>query len=409
MLRKVRLESPCGFRAFFVVYPKDFKFVGWHPNCRCYTTFILMTDEELKARRKALLNGEEPPKIKSKNEVTDVPENFKKWLKTNKTRIAKAKSLPYFMKDNSKLVSRIFHKHQPSTNLSDDLKTTIPYISKFSERDARVAAILAELDSGGLSDIEVAMLGNQLKDICANITYADLYQQGLIGDGMIISRLDKGFVVQEKAEYSTRGQLIKINQVKRDMIVLRDKYGRHFAYPVGVDGNTMLISPKTASESFETLPAFLKSGVKRISFYPIDCPVDKYWRVEYNDPNHISAATDGGFMSYWEITKGMSEQRFKEYVIHEEAHALDAPKIAKGIYSSSIEWRNAVNADMKLSREKRGKVKAYPTEYASKNEKEDFAESMKLFLVNRAKLKKIAPNRELYLHELTKNLNRHKR
>ncbi len=85
-------------------YPKDFKFVGWHPNCRCYTTFILMTDEELKARRKALLNGEEPPKIKSKNEVTGIPARFDEWIADNKERAKGWSSMPYFVRQNPKYI-----------------------------------------------------------------------------------------------------------------------------------------------------------------------------------------------------------------------------------------------------------------------------------------------------------------
>ena len=101
MLKKIKLESPCGFRAFFVVYPKDFKFVGWHPNCRCYPTFILMTDEELKASRKALLNGEEPPKIKSKTRLQMCPRTSRK---TNKERAKGWSSMPYFARYNPKYV-----------------------------------------------------------------------------------------------------------------------------------------------------------------------------------------------------------------------------------------------------------------------------------------------------------------
>ncbi|MDR3245057.1 MAG: hypothetical protein LBT50_01330, partial [Prevotellaceae bacterium] len=28
-------------------YPKSFKFVGWHPQCRCSALSILMTEEEI--------------------------------------------------------------------------------------------------------------------------------------------------------------------------------------------------------------------------------------------------------------------------------------------------------------------------------------------------------------------------
>lgn len=80
-------------------YPKDFKFSGWHPLCRCHVLSILKTDEELDEDRRRMLNGEAPTEG-SVNEVKDVPEEFKQWLEDNDERIQRAKSLPYFMKDN---------------------------------------------------------------------------------------------------------------------------------------------------------------------------------------------------------------------------------------------------------------------------------------------------------------------
>ena len=80
-------------------YPKDFKFTGWHPFCRCIATTILMTPEEFKANEEAFLDGKEPT-VRSKNEVDDVPPQFKKWRKENANKIKSAKSLPYFVRDN---------------------------------------------------------------------------------------------------------------------------------------------------------------------------------------------------------------------------------------------------------------------------------------------------------------------
>lgn len=71
-------------------YPKDFKFTGWHPHCRCFATTILKTPDELKSGKA------------SKNEVKELPSKFKEWYENNKERIDKAKSLPYFIKDNFK-------------------------------------------------------------------------------------------------------------------------------------------------------------------------------------------------------------------------------------------------------------------------------------------------------------------
>lgn len=80
-------------------YPKDFKFTGWHPHCRCQAISILKTEKELMEENRAILRGEEPSQ-ESVNAVTDVPDGFKQWVADNEERIARAKTLPYFLRDN---------------------------------------------------------------------------------------------------------------------------------------------------------------------------------------------------------------------------------------------------------------------------------------------------------------------
>lgn len=80
-------------------YPKDFKFTGWHPLCRCHVVTILKTEGELAADARRILAGQEPT-ADSANRVTDVPQGFKQWLKDNEERAKCAESLPYFMKNN---------------------------------------------------------------------------------------------------------------------------------------------------------------------------------------------------------------------------------------------------------------------------------------------------------------------
>lgn len=383
------------------------QFVGWHPLCRCFVTPILKTKEDLDADDDRILAGEEPADgSESKNYVGDVPNEFKAWVKKNEARIVRSQSLPYFMQDNSKNVANAFHEGQSSTNLSRNLMTAIPYMNKYAERDPRVAAILSELDDNGISmtDFEQAMLANRLKTICANITYADMRDNGLLGDNMIMAGLDRDFIVQTKVTYTTSsGKPVLIREVKRDMIILRDKYGHKFAYPVGTDSGSMLISPKSASETFNSLPRFLTKDMDRVSFYNMACPVDDYWKVEYRNPNHLSAATDGGRTSFWLTAKGMSDEQYKRYMAHEAAHWLDT-RYGRYKWSQSKDWNDAVKADIEIAKANRGGVQMYPTDYAKTNLSEDFAESMAMFLTDRRKLKEIVPNRERYLHGLTKQL-----
>ena len=90
-------------------YPKDFKFTGWHPLCRCHAESILKTSEELSEDVQRILRGE-MPSAESANRVDDVPGEFKEWLRDNKQRIDRAKSLPYFIRDNVEYTDVSLHK-----------------------------------------------------------------------------------------------------------------------------------------------------------------------------------------------------------------------------------------------------------------------------------------------------------
>lgn len=83
-------------------YPKDFKFTGWHPHCRCHAITILKTDEEIAEDNRRFMEGKEPS-TDSVNTIKDVPDGFKQWVRDNKDRITAAErkgKLPYFLKDN---------------------------------------------------------------------------------------------------------------------------------------------------------------------------------------------------------------------------------------------------------------------------------------------------------------------
>lgn len=85
-------------------YPKYFKFKGWHPQCLCYATAILMDEDDFDKQElsdlKSALKGTEYRKLSAKNEVTELPEGFKDWVAENETKQANWASTPYFIKDN---------------------------------------------------------------------------------------------------------------------------------------------------------------------------------------------------------------------------------------------------------------------------------------------------------------------
>ncbi|MBO6117349.1 MAG: hypothetical protein J6P44_02275 [Bacteroidales bacterium] len=87
-------------------YPKDFKFTGWHPHCRCFATPIIMSDEEY-------LNDD------YSKEVIELPQNFQDWYSDNQERIQNANKLPYFIKDNQNILPYIMSEKDAQKLIKD--------------------------------------------------------------------------------------------------------------------------------------------------------------------------------------------------------------------------------------------------------------------------------------------------
>ena len=88
-------------------YPKDFKFVGWHPLCRCYTTTILAEDPD---------NPEETPAVKV------VPAGMREWIDSNKDKVKTllAQGKPaYWLRDNPRWTG-IALKGKPSAPTAEE-------------------------------------------------------------------------------------------------------------------------------------------------------------------------------------------------------------------------------------------------------------------------------------------------
>lgn len=79
-------------------YPKWFKFVGWHPQCRCRMVPILAGREERKDLYKKIFEGREQEW--SPEQVDTPPEGFLRWVDANRQRVGVRGSVPFFVRDN---------------------------------------------------------------------------------------------------------------------------------------------------------------------------------------------------------------------------------------------------------------------------------------------------------------------
>ena len=86
-------------------YPKEFKFVGWHPNCRCVAVAKLCSDQEFIDYNQRILDGEDVSDFEFSGKIDKLPDNFNQWVEDNQERISRAKSVPYFITDNSSMIA----------------------------------------------------------------------------------------------------------------------------------------------------------------------------------------------------------------------------------------------------------------------------------------------------------------
>ena len=105
------------------VYPKDFVFKGWHPQCRCYVVPILADDKEFEKIQEAILNDEPIPE--SKNAIREPNKYFQDWWKSNKERVSEAQSLPYWVKDNPKYTKIKREKTDAEKSLEKAIKDVV--------------------------------------------------------------------------------------------------------------------------------------------------------------------------------------------------------------------------------------------------------------------------------------------
>ena len=61
-------------------YPKDFKFIGWHPQCRCIAIPVTPSKDEVIEYVKAQAAGKDVSNWKFKGIITDIPNSMKEWL-----------------------------------------------------------------------------------------------------------------------------------------------------------------------------------------------------------------------------------------------------------------------------------------------------------------------------------------
>lgn len=206
-------------------YPKDFKFTGWHPHCRCHVETVLKTPDELIADNRRIMEGGKPTET-SVNTVADVPQAFTDWVEANRERMTAAKSLPYFIRDNSKYVERTPKATTPS-QLEDVLqlaeKASVEYLavselSKTLTEDEIISRVSGgDLTTGSCSSLAFAYAGNRcgfdVLDFRGGISQSFFSRTGNI---MSIAEKVGGTVAKHTNDYKKAKDLLKTTQMGKE-------------------------------------------------------------------------------------------------------------------------------------------------------------------------------------------------
>lgn len=124
-------------------YPKDFVFDGWHAQCFCFATPILMDEEEMAKVTAAFLKGEKyTPRGK---QITEYPANFKNWVRDNKENILASRSRgtePYFIRNNSAAIDQILDPKPKELTIAE--KAALRHEARTPEQEAAIRNAWAE-------------------------------------------------------------------------------------------------------------------------------------------------------------------------------------------------------------------------------------------------------------------------
>lgn len=185
------------------VYPKTFKWTGWHPNCRCFQVPVLASEMEMDDMLDAVLDGKSPSSVKCAGRVKRLPSAFTQWMDDNEDRIAEATSkgtLPYFIRDNQRLINPPSAKEIAKERHDARTEEQVEAIRKaWSERRAvrhygnNILRIM-----GGISDVDTSELSEALlhPDLAAILSAAkklkaigkEIYSLSYIDDPMKVAK-----------------------------------------------------------------------------------------------------------------------------------------------------------------------------------------------------------------------------
>lgn len=214
-------------------YPQDFKFTGWHPQCRCWAVPITPKQDEVIEYTRKIIAGEDVSDFRFTGQVEEMPKVFKVWYAKNAGRVARMKNKPYFIADNENIISSMGKKQEKKQEvkqeiISSNLDGILSSLSqagvkhnpvKLLEKELQEEEIIERLGGGDLtkgscSSLAFAYLGNKCGfDV---LDFRDGSSREMFSRVFIIKEITKsigGVIAENTSDYKNAEELLK-NVVK---------------------------------------------------------------------------------------------------------------------------------------------------------------------------------------------------
>lgn len=181
-------------------YPKDFVFIGWHPQCLCMSNPITLQGDEKKEFYRRMMAGEDMTDYVSPHAITDIPDKAKAWIDANRDKFISAAErgkLGYVWRENQKYLRPQFtQEEQQRMGISAQPKKRI-------KTEAEKAAIQKRWDERKAKNALITKTGKNVLNVADKHNYVELQgmrsmlnraiQEGNINDINLISKeLAKG-------------------------------------------------------------------------------------------------------------------------------------------------------------------------------------------------------------------------
>lgn len=162
-------------------YPKDFVFDGWHVQCFCFATPILIDEDEMAKVTEAFLKGEKyTPRGK---QITEYPANFKNWVQDNKENILASRDRgtePYFIRNNSAAIDQILDPKPKELTIAE--KAALRHEARTPEQEAAIRNAWAERQK---KHQQIKTTANNIAKVAGDygeVNYSDLQKYIDAGD-----------------------------------------------------------------------------------------------------------------------------------------------------------------------------------------------------------------------------------